>query len=107
MNGPKLHVLNPVAKVLGEQGGQHRGPAVRLSDLNGHVLLMLDNDYEHAGEGKISMNPFYVSLKRVLETRCSLREILWEPSSPSKPSSPERIRELAAKADVVINGTAH
>ena len=98
----RIRILDPVAEF--QRGADILAP--RVDDLNGKVLFLIDNLPEGHGQGQIGMNSLCVPLLEKLSQRFQFGEVTWK-IKPKRgmQAPPEAMAEVAARAEVVINGS--
>ncbi|MEK7681331.1 MAG: hypothetical protein AAB502_06270 [Chloroflexota bacterium] len=80
--------------------------APKVDDLNGKVLGLLNHHGSAVSGAANGRDPFFEAIKSTLEKRYKLKGVVWRTKpNLSRVAPKEMLEEIAAQADVVINGT--
>lgn len=97
-------ILDPSVEFKGLAKQANLAP--KVGDLNGKVVGLLNHNSPVVGGTEVTRDPFFETLKARLEQRYRLRGVIWRHKpNPSRVAPTEMLDEIAAQADVVINGT--
>lgn len=99
-----LIVLDPTVDFLGLAKQAKLAP--KVDDLNGKVLGLLNHHGLAVSGSTPGRDPFFEALKAKLGQRYQLKGVVWRTKpNLSRVAPREMLEEIAAQADVVVNGT--
>ncbi|MBI4308302.1 MAG: hypothetical protein HY684_05795 [Chloroflexi bacterium] len=99
-----LIVLDPTVSFQGLAKQARLAP--RVNDLSGVVLGLLNHHGTAVSGSTPGRDPFFEALKAKLGQRYQLKGVVWRTKPNLSRMAPrEMLEEIAAQADVVVNGT--